>query len=84
MSPTLLITAGQTSDGTWNLLAIDKRTGERVAAVEIPDATGYGMSSWVREGKQYAIVRSRTSSRSAGSIRPSDLGGVYELLTGMR
>jgi quinoprotein glucose dehydrogenase len=57
VTPTLLITAGQASDGTWNLLAIDKRTGGRVGAVKIPGATGYGMSSWVHEGKQYILVQ---------------------------
>jgi len=57
VTPTLLITAGQTSDGTWNLFAIDKRTGERVGAVKIPGETGYGMSSWVHHGKQYVLVQ---------------------------
>ena len=56
-TPTLLMASGQTSDGTWNLFAIDKRTGERVGAVEIPGATRYGMSSWVHEGKQYVIIQ---------------------------
>ena len=57
VTPTLLITAGQTSDGTWNLFALDKRTGARVGAVKIPGATGYGLSSWVHEGRQYVLVQ---------------------------
>ncbi len=57
VTPTLLITAGQTGDETWNLFAIDKRTGERVGAVEIPGETGYGMSSWVHNGRQYVLVQ---------------------------
>jgi quinoprotein glucose dehydrogenase len=57
VTPTLLITAGQTSDDTWNLFAIDKRTGERVGAVKIPGETGYGMSSWSHQGKQYVMVQ---------------------------
>ena len=56
-SPTLLFSAGQTADGTWNLFAIDKQTGERVGAIEIPGSTRYGMSSWVHEGKQYVIIQ---------------------------
>ena len=56
-TPTLLLASGQTSDGTWNLFAIDKRTGERVGAVEIPGATRYGMSSWVHDGHQYVIIQ---------------------------
>jgi glucose dehydrogenase len=57
VTKTLLITAGQTADGQWNLFGIDKRTGERVGAVEIPGRTGYGMSSWVHKGKQYVVVQ---------------------------
>jgi quinoprotein glucose dehydrogenase len=56
-TPTLLITAGQTADGTWNLFGIDKKTGARVGAVKIPGETGYGMSSWVHKGKQYVLVQ---------------------------
>ncbi len=57
VTPNLLMASGQTSDETWNLFAIDKKTGERVGAVEIPGATRYGMSSWVHEGKQYVIIQ---------------------------
>ena len=56
-TPTLLLASGQTSDGTPQLFAIDKQTGERVGAVEIPDVSRYGMSSWVHEGRQYVIVQ---------------------------
>ncbi len=57
VTPTLLVAAGQTTDGAWNLFAIDKRTGQRLGAVPIPGATRYGMSSWVHEGKQYVVVQ---------------------------
>lgn len=57
VTPTLLIAAGQTSDATWNIFAIDKHTGERLGAVELPGQTGYGMSSWVHDGKQYVLVQ---------------------------
>jgi quinoprotein glucose dehydrogenase len=57
VSPTLLFSTGQASDGTPQLFAIDKRTGERVGAVEIPGPSRYGMSSWVHEGKQYIIIQ---------------------------
>jgi glucose dehydrogenase len=56
-TPNLLIAGGRTSDGTPHLFAIDKQTGERVGAIEIPGATTYGMSSWVHEGHQYIIVQ---------------------------
>jgi quinoprotein glucose dehydrogenase len=57
VTPTLLITAGQIADGKWNLFAIDKKTGQRVGAVPIPGETGYGMSSWVHNGRQYVLVQ---------------------------
>ncbi len=56
-TPTLLMASGQTSDGTWKLFAIDKHTGERLGAVDLPGATRYGMSSWVHEGKQYVVIQ---------------------------
>ena len=57
VTPTLLLASGQTADGTWSLFAIDKQSGERLGAVEIPGPTRYGMSSWVHEGKQYVIIQ---------------------------
>ena len=56
-TPTLLFSAGQTADDAWKLFAIDKRTGERVGAVDIPGPTRYGMASWMHEGKQYIIIQ---------------------------
>ncbi|MEE2669482.1 MAG: PQQ-binding-like beta-propeller repeat protein [Gemmatimonadota bacterium] len=57
VTPTLLLASGQTADDTWSLFAIDKQTGERLGAVEIPGPTRYGMSSWVHEGRQYVIIQ---------------------------
>ena len=59
VTPTMLIAGGQTSDDIPQLFAIDKRTGERLGAVEIPGLTRYGMSSWTHEGRQYVIVQLR-------------------------
>jgi quinoprotein glucose dehydrogenase len=57
VTPTLLLASGMASDGTWNLFAVDKKTGKRLGAVEIPGATSYGLSSWMHEGRQYVIVQ---------------------------
>ena len=57
VTPTMLVAGGLTSDNTPYLFAIDKQTGERLASVEIPGVTRYGMSSWMHEGKQYVIVQ---------------------------
>ncbi|HSR42875.1 MAG TPA: hypothetical protein VLL48_11900, partial [Longimicrobiales bacterium] len=59
VTPTLLLASGLTSDGTPHLFAIDKATGERVGAVELPGSTSYGMSTWVHEGRQYVIIQLR-------------------------
>ena len=56
-TPNMLMISGQTSDGTWNLFAIDKLTGERVGSVEIPGSTRYGMSSWMHNGHQYVMIQ---------------------------
>ncbi|MGB1841101.1 MAG: hypothetical protein ACPHWZ_08350 [Longimicrobiales bacterium] len=56
-TPTLLLATGQTEDGTPHLFGIDKATGERVGAVEIPGISRYGMSSWVHEGEQYIMIQ---------------------------
>lgn len=57
VTPTLLLATGQTSDDTWNLFALDKKTGKRIGAVEIPGPTNYGLSSWMHNGHQYVIVQ---------------------------
>ena len=59
VTPTMLIAGGRTADDTPHLFAIDKQTGERLGAVEIPGVTRYGMSSWMHKGKQYVIVQLR-------------------------
>ena len=57
VTPTLLLATGMTSDNKWNLFALDKKTGARLGAVEIPGPTMYGLSSWMHEGRQYVIVQ---------------------------
>jgi quinoprotein glucose dehydrogenase len=55
-SSTLLFAAGQTADGRNNLFAIDKKTGKRVGALVIPRAGGYGLMSYLHNGKQYIVI----------------------------
>jgi quinoprotein glucose dehydrogenase len=57
VTPHLLLASGLTADGTPHLFAIDKFTGERVGAIEIPGMTRYGMSSWAHDGHQYVIIQ---------------------------
>jgi len=53
----LLIYGNIDSAGTPMLYALDKMTGEEVAAIEVPAISRYGMSSWVYEGNQYIILQ---------------------------
>ncbi|NQV69404.1 MAG: PQQ-binding-like beta-propeller repeat protein [Pseudohongiella sp.] len=54
---TLLIYGNPASDGTPQLFALDKATGEEVGRIEAPAASRYGMSSWVHDGHQYLILQ---------------------------
>ena len=56
----MLVYNNVSSDGTPHLFALDKDTVEELAKVEVPSGTECGMSSWVREGKQYVVLRTRT------------------------
>jgi len=57
VTPTLLLASGQGSDGTPYLYAIDKATGERLGAVEIPGVARYGLMAYEHEGRQYVVVQ---------------------------
>ena len=57
VSPNLLFASGVTADNGPKLFAIDKRTGRRVGAVEIPGPSSYGMSSWEHNGHQVILVQ---------------------------
>lgn len=53
---TLLLATGQTADNKPNLFAIDKKSGKRVGAVVTPRLGGYGLMSYMHEGKQYVVI----------------------------
>jgi len=50
-----LMYAGESSDGTYTLFALDKATGEVVGKVEMPARTRYGLMTYMHEGRQYII-----------------------------
>ena len=54
---TLLIYAGNGSDGTPYLYALDKATGEQLAKVEVPERSSYGMMTYMHDGKQYVLLQ---------------------------
>jgi quinoprotein glucose dehydrogenase len=54
---TLVLLSGVDSDGQPYLDARDKRTGAQVGRVMLPEASGYGMMSYMHEGVQYVVVQ---------------------------
>jgi len=57
VTPTLLFSTGRASDNTPMLYAIDKRTGERLGAVEMPGNVRYGMMTYMHNGEQYVLLQ---------------------------
>jgi hypothetical protein len=53
---TLLFATGQTADNKPHLFGIDKKTGKRVGAVETPRVGGYGLMTYLHQGKQYVVI----------------------------
>ena len=61
VTPNLLLHTGNTSDGTPTLFAVDKKTGERLASVEVPAESSYGIMTYVHDGKQYIMLQTRST-----------------------
>jgi len=57
VTPTLLIYAGNGSDGTPYVYAVDKASGEQLGKVEAPADSSYGMMTYIHEGKQYLMLQ---------------------------
>ncbi len=61
VTPNLLIHTGNASDGTPTLYAVDKQTGGRLASIEVPAESSYGMMTYVHNGKQYIMLQTRST-----------------------
>jgi len=57
VTPNLLVYAGNISDGTPTIFAVDKATGETLAQVEAPADSNYGMMTYVHKGRQYIMLQ---------------------------
>ena len=57
VTPTLLFSSGNGSDGTPYVYAIDKQTGMRLGQVEVPRNIRYGMMTYMHEGRQFIAVQ---------------------------
>ncbi|GAB1269125.1 glucose/quinate/shikimate family membrane-bound PQQ-dependent dehydrogenase [Aurantivibrio infirmus] len=53
----LLIYAGDASDGSPHLFAIDKKTGKQLGKVPVPAGSRYGMMTYVHDGRQYVMLQ---------------------------
>ncbi len=53
---TLLLATGQTADNKPQLFGIDKKTGKRVGSVEVSRLGGYGLMTYLHQGKQYVVL----------------------------
>ncbi len=57
VTPSMLVYAGEVSDGTPHLFAIDKMTGNELARIPVSAASRYGMMSYMHEGEQYIVLQ---------------------------
>jgi quinoprotein glucose dehydrogenase len=55
-TPTLLFATGSSADSKAHLFGIDKKTGRRVGAVPTPEMGGYGLMTYMHQGKQYVML----------------------------
>jgi len=72
----MLVYSDTASDGTPMLYGIDKATGETLGAVEVPDRSRYGMSSWTHDGHQYIMLQtgSKLTAMALPAAAPASTG----------
>ena len=77
VTPSMLLYAGEVSDGTPHLFAIDKATGRELARLPVPAQTRYGMMSYVHHGEQYIVLQtgSTLTAMSLHGPAASSAGG---------
>ncbi len=61
VTPSMLVYAGNVSDGTPHLFAIDKQTGRELARIAVSKESRYGMMSYVHNGEQYIVLQTGSS-----------------------
>ncbi|NKB32948.1 MAG: PQQ-binding-like beta-propeller repeat protein [Pseudomonadales bacterium] len=76
VTPSMLVYSDTTSDGTPMLYSVDKATGETLGAIEVPDRSRYGMSSWTHDGHQYIMLQtgSKLTAVALPAAAPADSG----------
>ncbi len=74
ITPQMLIYSDVNGEGTPILYAINKKTGEVMAELEVPATSRYGMSTWVHEGHQYIMLQ--TGSKLTAMALPGASSGA--------
>lgn len=77
VTKTMLVYAGDTTDGTPYLFAIDKATGEELARVQAPASSRYGMMSYVHHGEQYIVLQTGSKLTAMSLHGPVSMGGGH-------
>ena len=77
VTPSMLVYASETSDGTPTLFAVDKSTGQQLGKVTVPATSRYGMMSYVHAGEQYIVLQtgSKLTAMSLHGPVASGAGG---------
>jgi quinoprotein glucose dehydrogenase len=57
VTKTMFVYSSMLADETPALFFVDKQTGEQIGSIEIPGRNGYGLSSYVHDGKQYIMLQ---------------------------
>ena len=57
VTKTMFVYTSLLADETPALFFVDKQTGEQIGSIEIPSPNGYGLSSYVHDGRQYIMLQ---------------------------
>lgn len=77
VTPTMLVYAGDVSDGTPHLFAIDKKTGRELARLPVSAQSRYGMMSFVHHGEQYIILQTGSTLTAMSLHGPKAVTGGH-------
>ena len=77
VTPSMLVYAGEVSDGTSHLFAIDKATGRELARIPVSAQSRYGMMSYVHHGEQYIILQTGSTLTAMSLHGPKAVVGGH-------
>jgi glucose dehydrogenase len=77
VTATMLVYAGDVSDGTPHLFAIDKATGRELARIPVSAGSRYGMMSYVHHGEQYIMLQTGSTLTALSLHGPKATAGGH-------